>query len=60
MEVSSPSAKKNDNLKQLIISLSGTVIAIITLTLPFYFITRLSDNQIDNSLQPSKLMTTRK
>lgn len=56
MEASDPSSGKQKSSTHIITNILGTAIAISTLTLPFFFIINLSQNQLDQSLQASKVV----
>lgn len=55
MEISDPSSGKQKSSLQIISDLFGMMIAISTLTLPLFLILNLSQNQLEQSLQVSKV-----
>jgi hypothetical protein len=55
MEISDPSSGKQKSSLQIISDLFGIMIAISTLTLPLFLILNLSQNQLEQSLQVSKV-----
>lgn len=55
MEIGDPSSVKPKSSVQIVIDIFGVIIAISTLTLPLFFILNLSQNQLDQSLQVSKV-----
>ena len=57
MDASGPSSSERKSTGQLISDILGTSIAISTLTLPLFFIINLSQNQLDQSLQQTKVIT---
>ncbi len=59
MDASGPSSNKRKSTAQFITDLLGTLIAIGTLTLPLFFIINLSQNQLEQSLQTTKVITMR-